>query len=91
MSFFVLVKPIAKRVKELRLSRDDFEMLSLIGKGAFGEASLIGIFLCWRRISQKPVKILLTILYISNGNFAISGRCCKNEEYGSGLCSKNSK
>jgi serine/threonine-protein kinase MRCK len=42
--FSVLVKPIAKRVKELRLSRDDFEMLSLIGKGAFGEVCL-GIFL----------------------------------------------
>ena len=38
------MKPIAKRVKELRLSRDDFEMLSLIGKGAFGEVCL-SIFL----------------------------------------------
>ena len=35
-----LVKPLANRVKELRLSRDDFDMLNLIGKGAFGEVSL---------------------------------------------------
>lgn len=34
-----LVKPLANRVKELRLSRDDFDMLNLIGKGAFGEVS----------------------------------------------------
>ncbi|XP_028408915.1 serine/threonine-protein kinase MRCK alpha-like [Dendronephthya gigantea] len=39
--FVETVKPIAKRVKELRLSRDDFEMLNLIGKGAFGEVAVV--------------------------------------------------
>ncbi|XP_046860194.1 serine/threonine-protein kinase MRCK alpha-like [Xenia sp. Carnegie-2017] len=39
--FVEKVKPIAKRVKELRLSRDDFEMLNLIGKGAFGEVAVV--------------------------------------------------
>ncbi|CAB3998634.1 serine threonine- kinase MRCK alpha isoform X4 [Paramuricea clavata] len=39
--FVETVKPIAKRLKELRLSRDDFEMLSLIGKGAFGEVAVV--------------------------------------------------
>ena len=31
------VKPVATKVKQLRLRRDDFEPLNLIGKGAFGE------------------------------------------------------
>lgn len=31
------VKPVATKTKQLRLHREDFEPLSLIGKGAFGE------------------------------------------------------
>lgn len=69
-----LVKPLANRVKELRLSRDDFDMLNLIGKGAFGEVSLW--LCCWfceniiRKIPSKdqivctritPNKWLLTV------------------------------
>ena len=30
-------KPVATRVKHLRLKRDDFETLNVIGRGAFGE------------------------------------------------------
>ena len=48
------MKPIAKRVKELRLSRDDFEMLNLIGKGAFGEVSFGNVFVT--RFFQQKVR-----------------------------------
>lgn len=32
--------PIAARLKEARLQRDDFEILKVIGRGAFSEVSL---------------------------------------------------
>lgn len=32
--------PFVTQVKELRLQRDDFEILKVIGRGAFGEVSL---------------------------------------------------
>jgi len=35
------VKPIATKVKELRLQRDDFETLKIIGRGAFGEVAVV--------------------------------------------------
>lgn len=35
--FWLTVKPVASKVKQLRLRREDFEPLNLIGKGAFGE------------------------------------------------------
>lgn len=31
------VEPIAARLKEVRLQRDDFEILKVIGRGAFSE------------------------------------------------------
>lgn len=31
--------PFVAKVKELRLQRDDFEILKVIGRGAFGEVS----------------------------------------------------
>lgn len=34
---FFTVKPVSSKIKQCRLRRDDFEPLSLIGKGAFGE------------------------------------------------------
>jgi serine/threonine-protein kinase MRCK len=30
-------RPVVNRVKQLRLHRDDFETLKVIGRGAFGE------------------------------------------------------
>lgn len=33
------VKPFTTTVKDMRLHRDDFEMLKVIGRGAFGEVS----------------------------------------------------
>lgn len=33
------VGPFVAKVKELRLQRDDFEILKVIGRGAFGEVS----------------------------------------------------
>lgn len=35
------VKPVASKTKQLRLRREDFEPLNLIGKGAFGEVMLV--------------------------------------------------
>ncbi|ROT63921.1 hypothetical protein C7M84_018166 [Penaeus vannamei] len=35
------VKPVVQRVKALRLSRDDFEVIKVIGRGAFGEVCVV--------------------------------------------------
>ena len=35
------VKPVANRVKALRLIKDDFEILKVIGRGAFGEVCVV--------------------------------------------------
>lgn len=36
VSIIVLVKQAVNNIKQLRLSRDDFEILKVIGRGAFG-------------------------------------------------------
>jgi hypothetical protein len=33
-------RPVVSRVKQLRLQRNDFETLKIIGRGAFGEVSV---------------------------------------------------
>jgi hypothetical protein len=38
---FNLAKHIVSRVKELRLSKDDFEVLKVIGRGSFGEVAVV--------------------------------------------------
>ena len=38
---FLLVKPVVNRVKALRLCKDDFEILKVIGRGAFGEVCVV--------------------------------------------------
>ena len=35
------VKPVATRVQNLRLRKDDFEILKVIGRGAFGEVCVV--------------------------------------------------
>ena len=39
--FFSAVKPVVERVKTLRLVRDDFEVVKVIGRGAFGEVCVV--------------------------------------------------
>ncbi|XP_077409706.1 serine/threonine-protein kinase MRCK beta isoform X6 [Vanacampus margaritifer] len=39
--FLDWVKPFTSTIKELRLHRDDFEMLKVIGRGAFGEVAVV--------------------------------------------------
>ncbi|XP_074540829.1 serine/threonine-protein kinase MRCK beta isoform X2 [Halichoeres trimaculatus] len=39
--FLEWVKPFTSTVKDLRLHRDDFEMLKVIGRGAFGEVAVV--------------------------------------------------
>ncbi|KAJ7369809.1 Serine/threonine-protein kinase mrck-1 [Desmophyllum pertusum] len=39
--FIEHVKPVATKIKELRLRREDFDPLNLIGKGAFGEVTVV--------------------------------------------------
>nr|XP_058949041.1 serine/threonine-protein kinase MRCK alpha-like isoform X2 [Pocillopora verrucosa] len=39
--FIENVKPIATKIKTLRLRREDFDPLTLIGKGAFGEVTVV--------------------------------------------------
>ena len=38
---FCSVKPVTDHVKSLRLSKDDFEILKVIGRGAFGEVCVV--------------------------------------------------
>ena len=38
---FIPAKPVANRVKALRLCKDDFEILKVIGRGAFGEVCVV--------------------------------------------------
>ncbi|KAL3275979.1 hypothetical protein HHI36_020710 [Cryptolaemus montrouzieri] len=40
-NFIELVKPVASSVKGLRLCRDDFEIIKVIGRGAFGEVCVV--------------------------------------------------
>ncbi|XP_067877745.1 serine/threonine-protein kinase MRCK alpha-like [Heterodontus francisci] len=39
--FLQWVSPFASKVKEMRLQRDDFEILKVIGRGAFGEVAVV--------------------------------------------------
>ncbi|CAL4060084.1 unnamed protein product, partial [Meganyctiphanes norvegica] len=39
--FIDYVKPVVQRVKALRLCRDDFETIKVIGRGAFGEVCVV--------------------------------------------------
>ncbi|XP_075872597.1 serine/threonine-protein kinase MRCK beta isoform X2 [Nelusetta ayraudi] len=39
--FLDWVKPFTSTVKDMRLHRDDFEMLKVIGRGAFGEVAVV--------------------------------------------------
>ncbi|XP_037947588.1 serine/threonine-protein kinase Genghis Khan isoform X3 [Teleopsis dalmanni] len=39
--FIKLVKPVVSLIKHLRLSRDDFEIIKIIGRGAFGEVCVV--------------------------------------------------
>lgn len=36
-----VVKPVSTCVKSLRLTRDDFETIKVIGRGAFGEVCVV--------------------------------------------------
>lgn len=40
-SFLSSAEPFASKVKQMRLKREDFEILKVIGRGAFGEVSLL--------------------------------------------------
>ncbi|XP_011291826.2 serine/threonine-protein kinase Genghis Khan isoform X6 [Musca domestica] len=39
--FIKIAKPVVSLVKKLRLSRDDFEIIKIIGRGAFGEVCVV--------------------------------------------------
>jgi hypothetical protein len=41
ITFRTLAKPVVSQVKALRLSRDDFEVLKIIGRGSFGEVAVV--------------------------------------------------
>ena len=41
VTFVVSVKPVTNRVKSLRLCKEDFEILKVIGRGAFGEVCVV--------------------------------------------------
>lgn len=41
INLFTPVKPVATCVKTLRLTREDFEIIKVIGRGAFGEVCVV--------------------------------------------------
>ena len=41
LSLHFAVKGVSDRVKSLRLCKDDFEILKVIGRGAFGEVCVV--------------------------------------------------
>uniref|UniRef100_A0A8C5SJ72 non-specific serine/threonine protein kinase n=1 Tax=Laticauda laticaudata TaxID=8630 RepID=A0A8C5SJ72_LATLA len=41
MEFLQWAEPVTSRLKELRLQRDDFEILKVIGRGAFSEVAVV--------------------------------------------------
>lgn len=41
LNFIEYVKPVVERIKSLRLSREDFEVLKVIGRGAFGDVAVV--------------------------------------------------
>lgn len=41
ISCYRAVKPVVLMVKKLRLTRDDFEIIKIIGRGAFGEVCVV--------------------------------------------------
>jgi len=40
MFSFVSAKPFTSKVKQMRLHKEDFEILKVIGRGAFGEVCM---------------------------------------------------
>lgn len=40
-NIFLLAKPVASSIKSLRLTREDFEIIKVIGRGAFGEVCVV--------------------------------------------------
>ncbi|MFT7813008.1 serine/threonine-protein kinase MRCK alpha-like isoform X3 [Arapaima gigas] len=41
--FLTWAKPFTSKVKQMRLQRDDFEILKVIGRGAFGEVAVVKV------------------------------------------------
>ena len=58
------VEPIAARLKEVRLQRDDFEILKVIGRGAFSEVSLEQSNYCPVALISHASKVMLKILQV---------------------------
>ena len=73
------MKPVATALKRLRLSRDDFELVKVIGRGAFGEVCVVRasfmqvtfvIYMYVLLIDRSPlerIKYLFTFIYIHSG------------------------
>lgn len=52
---FVVVKPVATLFKQLRLSRDDFETIKIIGRGAFGEVCVVRMLATQQIFAMKTL------------------------------------
>ncbi|XP_067626892.1 serine/threonine-protein kinase Genghis Khan isoform X2 [Eurosta solidaginis] len=53
--FIKLVKPVATLIKQLRLSRDDFETIKIIGRGAFGEVCVVRMLATHQIFAMKTL------------------------------------
>ncbi|KAL7992691.1 hypothetical protein Chor_016947 [Crotalus horridus] len=53
-SYFQTAKPFTQLVKEMQLHRDDFEIIKVIGRGAFGEVAVVKLK-CTERIYAMKI------------------------------------
>lgn len=49
------MKPVATLIKQLRLSRDDFETIKIIGRGAFGEVCVVRMLATQQIFAMKTL------------------------------------
>ena len=58
INFCILARPVVSRIKALRLCRDDFEVLKVIGRGSFGEVAVVKL------LKTDKVRFSLFLIFI---------------------------
>ena len=87
--FIFTAKKIVERIKQYRLSRDDFETVKIIGKGAFGEVAVVRakatgriyamkILNKWEMLKRAEVRTVLNSLTHRQSNWGLKFvlSCC---------------
>uniref|UniRef100_A0A2K5SI27 Serine/threonine-protein kinase MRCK alpha n=1 Tax=Cebus imitator TaxID=2715852 RepID=A0A2K5SI27_CEBIM len=74
LEYLEWAKPFTSKVKQMRLHREDFEILKVIGRGAFGEVAVVKlknadkvfamkILNKWEMLKRAEVRVLCTRIY----------------------------